>query len=262
VIAFLSDWGNESYYVGVTKAVIKGIAPSVEILDITHGIEPFNIRMGAYILQKAAADFPDGTIFLAVVDPGVGSSRKAIAVRTKSKRIFVGPDNGLFTFVCEDLGVSEVRELDNVKLHYGGSSSFHGRDIFAAVAAHLAKGIDFSEVGDLLMSYEVLKFWKAYAEETGVVKGEVAFVDRFGNVETNIPGTLAGRYFECDDKVIITIGRKKFEGSFGRTYFDVRRGSILLHEDGSGYLEIAVNQGNASEVLGIRGGEPLELRKA
>ncbi|OAA31274.1 hypothetical protein AT15_07195 [Kosmotoga arenicorallina S304] len=261
MIAFLSDWGSESYYVGVAKAVMKKIAPSVEIIDITHGIKPFNIRMGAYILQRATPDFPDDTVFLAVVDPGVGSSRKAIAVKTKSGKIFVGPDNGLFTFVCEKYGVSEVRELSNLELHYGASDSFHGRDIFAAVTAHIAKGIHFSEIGDLLMSYEVLKFWKAYAEGANLIKGEAAFVDRFGNIETNIPGSLAKKLFDYDDKVVIAIGKKKFEGIFGRTYYDVRRGSLLIHEDSSGYLEIAVNQGDASETIGIQGGESLAIRR-
>ncbi|AKI96996.1 SAM hydrolase/SAM-dependent halogenase family protein [Kosmotoga pacifica] len=261
MIAFLSDWGYESYYVGVAKAVMKSITPSVDILDITHGIEPFNIRMGAYILQRASQNFPPDTIFLAVVDPGVGTSRKAIAIRTKSGRIFVGPDNGIFTFVCEEYGVSEVRELDNRKFHYGNSASFHGRDIFAAVAAHLANGVPFSKIGSLLMSYEVLKFWKACIDETGVIKGEVAFTDSFGNIETNIPGSLVKGLFDFDEKVIISVERKKFEGYFGRTYFDVKRGAILVHEDSSGYLEIAVNEGDASRVLGLRGGEPIVLKK-
>jgi len=144
LIAFMTDWGFSNYYVGVAKAVIKSINPNVEIIDLIHGIEPFNVRMAMHVLHRAVPDFPRDTVFLVVVDQGVGTARKAIAFRDKEGRHFVGPDNGVFTLVIEDYGIDEIRELTNRDYFYRRkpSHTFHGRDIFAPVAAHIQRSSD------------------------------------------------------------------------------------------------------------------------
>lgn len=258
MIAFMSDWGYDSYYVGVAKAVIRSITKE-EIIDITHNIDHFNIRMGAHILLRASIDFPKDTIFLCVVDPSVGTSRKAIAMRTKNGMTFVGPDNGLFTFVAEKYGVHEIRELDNKKYYYGHSTTFHGRDIFAAAAAHLANGLELSRVGSLLMNYEVLRYRKSHIKGNSII-GEVAFYDHFGNMETNIPEQLLKAVNPNEgEKILIKYGKNEFGATFGKTYFDVRPGEILVHIDSSGFIEIAVNEGSAKSLIKAREGESIEI---
>ena len=263
MIAFLSDWGYTSYYVGVTKAVIKRIHPDAVIVDITHGIEPFNVRMAMHVLYRASKDFLEGTVFLAVVDHGVGTSRKSIAMRTKNNLFFVGPDNGIFTLVAEEYGVKEIRELTNRNLYYkkDPSFTFHGRDIFAPAAAHLDKGTPMDSLGTRLMSYEVLKYRKARYEGRRIV-GEVAFFDSFGNVETNIPfQLLMDMGIDLDDILVLKLKNRTFEIPFVRAYGDVSEGELLIHPDSSGYLEIAMNQGSAKDHLRVEQGTEIILEK-
>ncbi|MDD4479399.1 MAG: SAM-dependent chlorinase/fluorinase, partial [Mesotoga sp.] len=130
MIAFLTDWGYDSYYVGIAKAVVREINRDVEILDICHNIKPFSVRHAAHVIERAIKDLPADTVFLAVVDPGVGTSRKPVAMVLKNGMCMVGPDNGNFTLAAESFGVHEVRELENRQYHRGVSRSFHGRDIF------------------------------------------------------------------------------------------------------------------------------------
>ncbi|AEH50410.1 SAM hydrolase/SAM-dependent halogenase family protein [Pseudothermotoga thermarum] len=258
MIAFLTDWSYKSYYVGVAKAVMKRINPSVEIIDITHEINPYDVRMAAHVLLRASFDFPEGTIFVAVVDYGVGTSRKAICMRTKNDHFYIGPDNGIFTFVADYYKVKQVRELDNKKLHYGSSYTFHGRDIFAAVAAHLSKGCPFEEVGSVLPNFVVLPYKPAEISEDSIV-GEVVFFDGFGNVETNIPGEFVERLgWEIDDELTIN---GKYKATYAKAYGDVPKGSILVHIDSSGFLEIAANQASARDILGLKQGQQIVIRR-
>ena len=263
MIAFLSDWGYTSYYVGVAKAVIKRIHPDAVIIDITHGIEPFNVRMAMHVLYRASKDFLEGTIFLAVVDYGVGTIRKSIVMRTKNNMFFVGPDNGIFTLVAEEYGVKEIREINNRKLFYkkDPSFTFHGRDIFAPAAAHLDKGIAMENIGTRLMSYEVLKYRKAKIDGRTII-GEVAFFDSFGNIETNVPfQLLVDLNIDFDDILALKIGNKSFKIPLVRTYCDVPEGELLIHPDSSGFLEIAINQGSAREYLKVKQGCEIVLEK-
>ncbi len=258
MIAFLTDWSYKSYYVGVAKAVMKRINPSAEIIDITHEIAPYDVRMAAHVLLRASFDFPEGTIFVAVVDYGVGTARKAICVRTRNDHFYIGPDNGIFTFVADYYKVKQVRELDNKKLHYGSSNTFHGRDIFAAVAAHLSKGCPFEEVGNVLPNFIVLPYKVAEICDDTIV-GEVVFFDGFGNVETNIPKSLVEKLrWDIDDTLILN---NKFELTYVRAYGDVSKGSVLAHIDSSGFLEISVNQGSARDLLVLRQGQQITLRR-
>ncbi len=261
MIAFLTDWGYKSYYVGVVKAVIKRLNPNVEIIDITHEVEPFNVKMGAYILQKVVRDFPKGTVFLAVVDYGVGTGRKALALQTRDGYFFVGPDNGLFTLVIEEHGLLEIRELTNVKYFYGKETSyvFHGRDIFAPVAVHISKGVPLKVFGNIMPSYEVLKVKKAKVKN-GEVFGEVAYADWFGNISTNIPE----RYLkevnkEYDEILNVKIGKKTYKIPYVRTFGEVDAGELLIHPDEYGYLEISVNQGSAFNRLKVNQGDEIKI---
>jgi len=263
MIAFLSDWGYTSYYVGVAKAVIKRIHPDAVIIDITHGIEPFNVRMAMHVLYRASKDFLEGTVFLAVVDHGVGTARKSIVMRTKNNMFFVGPDNGIFTLVAEEYGVKEIREITNRKLYYkkDPSFTFHGRDIFAPAAAHLDKGMPMENLGTRLMSYEVLKYKRAKIDERRIV-GEVAFFDSFGNIETNIPFQFfMDMGIDLDDVLTLRVGNKSFKVPFVRTYGDVSEGELLIHPDSSGFLEIAMNQGSAREYLKVEQSSEIILEK-
>lgn len=255
LVVLLTDWGTKSYYQGVVKGVIKQIAPEVEVIDLTHEVEPFNVREAMHVLFRAYRDFPKGTVFMGVVDYGVGTERKAIAFETESGYFFVGPDNGLFTLVAEAEKVTRIVELANPEYFYRAtpSFSFHGRDIFAPVSAYIAKGFDLSLFGRRLESLVLLPYEKARKEGKRIL-GEVAFFDRFGNVETNIPGIfLEGLKFQTD--VTIYLGEKEFRATYCRTYGDVPKGALLVHEDSSGFLEIAVNQGSGREEMGLQGGE-------
>ncbi len=259
MIAFMSDWGYKNYYVGVAKSVIKQINPQVEIIDLVHGVEPFNVRMGAYMLKRSINDFPKGTIFLVVIDQGVGTSRKAIAFESQDGYFFVGPDNGVFTFAIEDHGVKEMVELLNKEYFYGNSYTFHGRDIFAPVSAHISKGVPLKNLGPHFLSYATLHYRK-FRIKNGKAYGEIAYYDGFGNLETNIP-SIALREIgkEIDDIVKIRIGRKVYEAPYVRAFGEVKVGDLLVHEDSSTYLEIAVNQGSAKEVLKAPQGEEIVI---
>ena len=261
MIAFMTDWGLSSYYVGVAKAVMKRINPRVEIIDLSHGVEHFNVRMAMHMLYRSVPDFPKDTIFLVVVDQGVGTSRKAIAIKSKSGYTFVGPDNGVFTLVADEFGIEEIRELRNEKYFYkeNPSTTFHGRDIFAPVAAHLSLGADLSDLGPRLMSYATVPVKRAKIED-GYVKGEVAYFDGFGNLETNIPAEMLEEIGKTlDDDVIVEISGKKWKIPLVRAFGDVRIGELLVHEDSSGFIEIAVNQGNARHVMGIEQGSEVRM---
>lgn len=259
MIAFMSDWGCKNYYVGVAKSVIKQINPQVEIIDLVHGVEPFNVRMGAYMLKRSINDFPKGTVFLVVIDQGVGTARKAIAFESQDGYFFVGPDNGVFTFAIEEHGVKEMVELSNKEYFYGESHTFHGRDIFAPVAAYISKGIELKSFGPHLMSYATLHYRKFRMRE-GKAYGEIAYYDGFGNLETNIPADAIKKLGkDVDDMLKVKIGRKTYDIPFTRAFGEVKVGDLLIHEDSSSCLEIAVNQGSAKDLIKAPQGEEIVI---
>ncbi|MCD6551850.1 S-adenosyl-l-methionine hydroxide adenosyltransferase family protein [Thermotoga sp.] len=261
MIGFITDWGLKSHYVGVAKAVIKRINPAAEIIDITHEIEPFNVRKAAHVLYRASLDFPPFTVFLVVVDYGVGTARKAIVMKTKNDLFFVAPDNGVLTVVAEEYGVSEIREIENKELFYRKEPSFtfHGRDIFAPVAAHLDMGLPMEKVGERLLSYEALKMKKPTLEEDRVV-GEVAVVDTFGNVSTNVPFEMFMKLeVDFDDVVKVRVKGKEHGATVARAFGDVGIGELLVHPDSAGFLEVAMNMGYASKVLSVKEGDEMEI---
>ncbi|HOK87958.1 MAG TPA: SAM-dependent chlorinase/fluorinase [Fervidobacterium sp.] len=250
MIAFMTDWGN-SHYVGICKGVIRNISDT-EIIDLIHNITPYNVREAMHILDRSIDWFPEKTVFLVVVDHGVGTARKAIAVETE-KYYFVAPDNGVLTLALEKYQPKRIVDLTNKKYHTGASKTFHGRDIFAPAAAYITKGI-FEELGSRLPNYGTLPHRKAIINQN-TIYGEVAYFDKFGNLETNIPFS----WVENKDNVKLKQGNKAIEVPVVEAYADVNEGELLLHEDSTGYIEIAINKGTAREKLKYSEGSEVEI---
>lgn len=257
LITLTSDFGLHDAYVPIMKGVILRIAPNVQLMDITHSISPQDIMEAAFVLKNALPYFPDNTIHLAVVDPGVGTARKAVALR-KGLQWFVGPDNGLFSLVLNGEPPDEAVELDNSAywLQDPPSHTFHGRDIFAPVAAHIAQGKRLDAIGTPIRNLSPLHWALPIADREGV-KGWVVNVDRFGNCVTNITRTLIyqhrnGRSIKCYVGSSIL---DRIETTYGKT----QSGEPLMLFDSNDLLEIAVNTGNASRLLNIRKGSPVSL---
>lgn len=267
LIALLTDFGTKDIYVGVMKAVMKEICPDAEFIDISHAITAQNIREGALALQNSFRYFPAGTIFLVVVDPGVGSSRHPIFVETENY-CFVAPDNGILSYALEDLKYTAQR-LDNPAYKLSNSSfTFHGRDVFAPAAAHAALGKrDFGE-----KLSEIVKLPEAIFKNVGgIIEGEIVHIDHFGNLISSIGrfvwegdklkldkiGFWDGLIFKADE-VKVSIGEKRLQG-IQKAYYLLGQGELLAQIDSNGYLEIAVNQGSAEKALGAKLGTKVRL---
>jgi hypothetical protein len=243
IITLTTDFGVTDGYVGAMKGVILRLAPNVTLIDISHAVNPHDVRHGARILATAAPEFPDGTIHVAVVDPGVGSSRRGIAVRT-TNAFFVGPDNGLFSPFF-DSKVACVRLTNRATHQRHVSHTFHGRDVFAPVAAHLANGMSINELGPPLIDPVCLVEPEPVRTDGGWLVAEVVYVDRFGNLVTNLSPGNWEQLEPADIRVVVgDIGVP-----FVRTYSDAAVGELLALIGSSGYLEIAVRTGRASDVL-------------
>ncbi len=263
LLGLLTDFGSDSYQVGVMKAVIKSISSDIDIIDITHDIDPFDVEEGAFILYKAAQDFPTGSTFVAVIDSGVGTSRKAIVMRTKNDMIFVAPDNGLLTVVGKLLMATEVREIMNRELIYSHplSNTFHGRDIFAPVGAHLVSDTEIRDVGSLMDTYEILRYEEGYLDGN-VIRGRIIYSDHFGNLQTNIPlNVMKKAGIVYDDVVTVKINNRRFKMVFTQTYGNVEEGKPLVDVDSSGYVEISVNKGNAANTLRVQNKGEITISK-
>lgn len=239
------------------KGVILGISPDVRIVDVTHDVSPQDVMEAAFVLREAARYFPPGTIHVAVVDPGVGTARRPIAVRSGTQ-FFVGPDNGLLALLLDRTAPDEAVVLDRPVWWRSPeiSATFHGRDVFAPVAAHLAAGRSLTDVGTPIDRLTPLNWALPIADAEGV-QGWVAHIDRFGNCVTNIPRSTfeawrAGRAVKC------YAGGTALD-AVHTTYDDVELGEPLLLFNSSDFLEIAVNAGNAAERMGIRRGDAVHI---
>jgi S-adenosylmethionine hydrolase len=242
---------------------MKQIAPDVEILDITHGIEPQSVLQGALVLAATLPYMPAG-VHLAVVDPKVGSERKALALRAPD-RIFVGPDNGLLVPAAERLGgIEEAISLENEQYRLEPvSRTFHGRDVFAPAAAHLAAGVPFADFGPALdpAGLERLDLPRAEVGE-GRLRVRVLYVDRYGNVQVNATtDDLAAAGLELGARVEVDVGFESYFATVAGTFADVRAGDILLYEDSYWNVALAINGGNAAETLAVRSGAELRVRR-
>ncbi|MCW4045342.1 MAG: S-adenosyl-l-methionine hydroxide adenosyltransferase family protein [Candidatus Bathyarchaeota archaeon] len=257
IVTLTTDFGLRDPYVAEMKAAILSISPDAAIVDVTHEVAQFNIRMGAYVLASAAPYFPKGAIHVAVVDPGVGTRRRPILIQT-SHSFFVGPDNGLLVLAAEQQGIKCVREIGNIWLVLPRiSDTFHGRDVFAPVAAHLANGIAPEEFGS-----EIHDFIKPeFAEVTlsnGAISGEVLHVDNFGNIITNVRANeLAG--IGRANVVDVELSDRKLRLKFCRVYGEAELQEPLALFGSHGYFEIAVNQGNAAERFRVKPGDKIRL---
>jgi S-adenosyl-L-methionine hydrolase (adenosine-forming) len=272
-IALLSDFGDRDTYVGVMKGVMLSIAPDSRLVDITHNVDPQHVRQGAFMLRNVFDYFPNGTIFLVVIDPGVGSMRRPVAVRA-GHYTFVAPDNGVLSYVLDALGQYEAVELTNpqYKLPYI-SRTFHGRDIFAPAAAHLAAGVPLRELGD--PAGMIARLPKPELSVRGKrVVGEVMHIDHFGNITTSIGylfwdgeetlglktafgGDLVNDQISAEHSTVLAHGELIY--TIRASYSEALRGDLLALVGSSGYLEIAVNQGNAAERLDVAVGDRVEF---
>jgi S-adenosyl-L-methionine hydrolase (adenosine-forming) len=262
VIGLFTDYGWDDPYVAQLKGVIMTINPNARILDLTHSVTPFNVTEGSYLLDQCAEEFPAGTIFVAVVDPQVGTDRDPILVETAKGKYFVGPDNGLFTQVIASEGISRAWKLDKSQYFRPGdvSHTFHGRDIFAPVAAHLAMGTEPDRFGTLITTFVSLP----NREPTfggGAIATVVLHIDRFGNVILNLPSTSdVAAKLKQGNLVKISIGKESYSAPLVNTYGDVDKGRLLLLYGNSGLLEIGMNQGSAAKELKVAPGTSVYLK--
>jgi S-adenosylmethionine hydrolase len=264
-ITFLSDFGLRDDFVGTCHGVIARIAPAASIIDITHGIEPQAVLQGALVLANTISYMPEG-VHLAVVDPGVGGDRRALAVRDASGRIYVGPDNGLLVPAAEKQGgVADAWRLSNPRYMLDPvSRTFHGRDVFSPAAAHLAVGLDPAELGPAVEPDSLVRL-ELPEPEVGSARigATVLYVDRYGNVQLNLSrvdleraGVVPGRRVELD------LGVDRYYATAARAFSDARPGDIILYEDSYENIAVAITAGNAAEMFGLRTGQRLTIRFA
>jgi len=266
VIGFMTDFDVKDDAVGICKAVMDGIAPGVRVIDITHQSEPYNIVMGARFLAGSAPYFPKDAVFVVVIDPGVGSARKAIVAKSRVGQFFVLPDNGLLTLVQDRDGIAEAREIANPAWMIGSgiSSTFHGRDIFSPAGAHLARGDDWTAAGPALDVTKLVRLdlQNATVDEKGL-HGEVIGTDGpFGNLVLNVPAeTFAQLGYKLGDRVPLTLAGKSYAFPFVKTFSDVPVGKELFYIDSRGRLSIGIDQRNFSATYKVGEGAKLTIPK-
>jgi S-adenosylmethionine hydrolase len=261
IITLTTDFGLKDPYVAEMKAVILGISAEARIVDISHEVEKFNIKMGGYVLAEASAYFPKGTIHVAVVDPGVGTRRQPIILQTE-KSLFVGPDNGLLALAARNTGkIKQIRRIARKELMLPKvSNTFHGRDIFAPVAAHLACGRKLEEFGPKLKKILVPTFAKVVKRE-GMFVGEVIHVDAFGNVITNLRENEL-KSARRNSMVDLELGNTRLRIKLCKAYGEVGCRNALVLLGSHGFLEVAVNQGSAAEKFATSVGEKVTLYRS
>jgi len=259
LLTLLSDFGLRDPYVAEMKAVIMSICPQARLVDISHDIEKFNVRMGAFVLASAAPYFPKGTIHVAVVDPGVGTKRRALVVEARQV-FFVGPDNGLLMLAAERLGIRRVYEVTNRRFMLSRvSHTFHGRDVFAPAAAHLANGVKPFNFGSVIHDYVVPRFVKPRLTKSALL-GEVLHVDDFGNIVTNISRTEFEKTGIREGAVFgLRLKDKVVKLRFCSTYGEVLVGKSLALIGSHDFLEISTNQGNTAKKFGARVGDAVAV---
>ncbi len=257
IITLLTDFGTKDHYVASMKGVILNINPQCILIDISHQVNPHDIQKGAFLLANTYSYFPKGTIHLSVVDPGVGGGRKAILLVTQNY-FFVGPDNGLFTLVARREKVKQVVVLTKRKYFLPKvSMTFHGRDIFAPVAAHLSLGIKPSVFGYEIGSLEELEFEKPIIKERKLL-GEILHIDTFGNLVSNIDEEKLFRFIQSRP-FVIRAGREAIYG-LKKGYWEGKKGELIALLGSGGFLEISVREGNAQKMLGVKRGDTIKIQ--
>ncbi|MBW1670167.1 MAG: SAM-dependent chlorinase/fluorinase [Deltaproteobacteria bacterium] len=258
ILGFLSDFGLKDPYVGIVKAVVLGSNPALRIVDISHQVAPQDVIGGSFVLGSAFREFPSGTVFFAIVDPGVGSQRTGLLAVTEHYT-FLAPDNGLLSMVFRYSKKVTCFSIENTHyFRHPVSDTFHGRDIFAPVAAHLTLGVEPQSFGPPCPDPVRLP-WPEPVITEHYIEGEVIYIDGFGSLILNIAADLiqhrgpVRKQFKADIKGM--------ELSLLSTYSDVAKGKPIALIGSSGFLEVAINQGSAAEVLGAGIGEPVVVRK-
>jgi S-adenosylmethionine hydrolase len=261
VITLTTDFGQADGYVGTMKGVILGICPQASLVDISHKIRPQGIRQAAYVLHTATPYFPPGTIHLVVVDPGVGSARRPIAVQTQ-RAIYVVPDNGVLSLVLAQDPAQQAIHLTEQRFRLPlVSTTFHGRDIFSPAAAYLACGVDPQEMGAEIPISELvtISITQPQIQAAGTWQGEILNVDHFGNLITNFRFPMADAASSAPRmQISILAGGKQITG-LSSTFADVEPGELVVYVGSDGYLEIAVREGNAAAVLKLDVGDPVQV---
>lgn len=262
LVALLTDYGTRDAYTAILKGTVLAACPEARLVDLSHEVPPFDVRAGARMLFAAAREFPPGTVFLVVVDPGVGTARRPVALRTRDGKMFVGPDNGLFTLVSDSLGVEGAWVLENPAFWRDPaamSRTFHGRDIFGPVAGRLACGLPPAGLGPEAGALVRVDLPPARLEGK-VLRGEVERADVYGNLITNMDrdllavlGALPGA------RLRVRVGERALALPMVRTYGDVAVGAPLALVTSDGKLELAVNQGSMAERAGASAGAPVEV---
>ncbi len=256
-IVFMTDFGVLDDSVAICRGVMYSVMPSVRIVDLTHEVTPFSILDGARFLEGATPYYPAGTVFVVVIDPGVGSTRKAIVARSKRGQFFVLPDNGLLTLIEQRDGIEVVREITNPEWMIGTklSSTFHGRDIFSPVGAHLARGDDWSKVGPEMAVKDLvrLQLKAATIDDRGLSATVIATDGPFGNLVTNVDGEEFLKLgYRHGQEVTVKVADREMKMKFVKTFSDVPMGTPLLYIDSRGLLGLAVNQNSFAATYGVR----------
>ncbi len=265
IVVFQTDFGLKDGAVAAMKGVAMSVSPNLKLFDLTHEIPPYNIWEAAYRLQQAASYWPRGTVFVSVVDPGVGSQRKSVVLKTRSGHFFVTPDNGTLTLVAESLGIESLREIDeklNRLKNSGKSYTFHGRDVYAYTGARLAAGtISFEQVGPLLPNKVISIPYQKPAFQSGILKGSIPILDiQYGNVWTNINDSifslLALKFGDGIRVRILHQDKLIFEGAipYVASFSSVPPGKELCYLNSLLNLSFALNQGNFSEKYRVASG--------
>jgi S-adenosylmethionine hydrolase len=261
-ITFLSDFGHQDDFVGTCHGVMKRIAPDVQIIDITHGISPQAVMQGALVLRNTLPYMPEG-VHLAVVDPGVGGPRRPLALRDRTGRLYVGPDNGLFLPAIEAMGgIADAHELANPRYALEPvSRTFHGRDLFAPAAAHLALGVPLDEVGPPIAPDALVRLDLPEPDiRDDGIDAVVLDIDRYGNMQLNLTRVeLEQIGAEPGTRLELEFHGERYYATAARTFADARPGDIILYEDSYRNIAVAINRGNAAAMLAARPGQPIGI---
>jgi S-adenosylmethionine hydrolase len=262
VICFLTDFGLQDDFVGTCHGVIARIAPDARVIDVTHGIPATAVLQGALVLSSTLPYMPAG-VHLAVVDPGVGGARRALALKDADGRLFVGPDNGLLLPAAERAGIVEARELANPAYALESiSRTFHGRDLFAPAAAHLANGIPLAELGPPVDPYALVRLdlpVPSFREDR--IDATMLYVDSFGNIALNLTrDDVEAAGLAPGSRIELVLSGEGYYAVMARTFADARPGDVILYEDSYGNMSVAINRGSAAAMLHAAPGQPLVIR--
>jgi S-adenosylmethionine hydrolase len=264
-VVFMTDFGQRDDSVAICKGVMLGLEPRLRIIDLSHDVEPYSVLDGARFLAGTAPYYPAGTVFVTVIDPGVGSERRPLVVKTKRGQFFVLPDNGLITLVDRQDGIAEARVITNSawSLKPELSSTFHGRDVFSPVGARLARGDDWTQVGPAVTDWKRLDIPEVKLTDTSLNGTVLAIEHPYGNLVTNADGALLAKLgYQRGDTARVTFGKgRELRLPFVATFSDVPVGKPLLYVDSRGRVAFAVNQGSFAQVNGIKPLTPFVLRR-